>query len=176
MKARITIIALILLIVITATAFAGCAKKETDDRPFCIVTFKNWDGTTLQINKCIIGMGVNAPVDPIRAEDEYNTYTFDHWDHDLSEFTENTTVTAVFKSTHVIRVNLVMDGETLYSWKYWDAVKLAELPTPTKEGKEFDAWYVDIPSGFKLTMEVLKGYDPALEDRDFQFVGLWKEQ
>lgn len=161
-----------LLITTVCAAFVGC-KKETETRPFCIVTFKNWDGTTLQINKCEIGAGLIAPVDPLRPEDEYNTYQFDHWDHDLSEFTENTTVTAVFEATHIIRVNLIIDDETLYSWKYKDAIKLDELPTPTKEGKTFDGWYINKDSGSLLTMEKLHEYDPALEDYDFTFYGYW---
>ena len=165
------------MVALVATIGAGCAKKTTDDRPFCIVTFKNWDGSTLQINKCVVGGGVNAPVEPTRPEDEYNTYTFTGWDHDLSEFTENTTVTAVFQPTHVIRVNLILDGEVAYSWKYKDAIKLSEFPTPKKEGKEFDAWYSNYESNAKITVEILKtnGYDPSLEVNDYEFYGYWKD-
>jgi|GEM_PF-2575794 len=169
---------LIALISVVCVALVGCNNTSTtvENKDYCMVTFVNWNGAVIQKSRCVKGQSVHPPVDPTREEDEYNTYDFAGWDKDLSEITENTTVTATYTANHIIRVNLWLDGELYYSKKYQDAVKDTELPTPKADGKEFDSWYTGKDFSRKLTVENLKEFDPSIEVSDLTFYGRWKDQ
>ena len=172
---KLLVIVLVFILACVSCAFVGCKQNNNvDNGPFCIVTFKNYDGTVLKVSKCPIGSGVNPPVEPTRPDDEYNSYVFNGWDTDLSEFNENTTVTAVFKAVHIIRITLILDGEEYYSEKYATAIKMTELPIPTAEGKVFDNWYTSSDYSRVLTIKALKEYNPNIEKSDIKFYGKWQ--
>lgn len=138
--------------------------------PVCMVIFKNWDGSIIQRSKCMVGGTVNLPVPPVRAEDEYNTYTFIGWDADLSSVTEDMEVNAIFQETHIIRLILMLEGEAYVSVKLADAQRWEELPLPTAQGKTFDKWYAYDDYNQVLTMELVREYE---SDEDVVCYGRW---
>lgn len=113
------------------------------------VTWKNWDGTTLETDENV-SYGATPTYDgstPTRSATATYSYAFTGWSPAVGAITGNTTYTAQFSSTRV-SYNL--------TYKYLDAdgvsIKDATvtptangstvtLPTPSKDGYSFVRWY-----------------------------------
>ena len=84
------------------------------------VTFKNWDGTTLNTQKVEHGGAAQDPIQagyigtPIKEPDQDNVYTFFKWDVPIENITQDTTVTALFTSqTRAYVVRYLNEGEAI---------------------------------------------------------------
>lgn len=104
-----------------------------------LVTFLNWDGTELAQIAVERGEAATPPTAPTREG-----YTFIGWDKDLSNITENLTVTALFTINHYPVVLLGHDG-TLLSKQSVAYNHAAEVPeVPARDGYTFSGWTTDI--------------------------------
>ena len=112
------------------------------------------DGETYQTYRFDYGETVTAPTeDPVKEQDERNTYEFTGW----NGFTDGMTVTgdmtfeAQFSpSDHEYTITFKVDGETVQEMKlkYGETV-IAPAEAPEKDGFEFTGW-----SGYEENMTV----------------------
>ncbi len=113
------------------------------------VTFKNYDGTTLETKSVNYGSAVTySGATPTKKADAQYTYTFSGWDKALTNITANTVITAKFTST-VNKYTVTFknhDGTTLEtkSVDYGSTVTYSGT-TPTKKA---DAQYTYTFSGW----------------------------
>lgn len=63
------------------------------------VTFQDWDGTVLSSGTYHYGDTVTAPEDPVRTEDDANTYTFAGWDKTVIACDGDAVYTATYTTT-----------------------------------------------------------------------------
>lgn len=73
--------------------------SDTSEEISYVVTWKNYDGTILEIDENVL-KGSSPSYDgeiPLRNEDDKYTYTFNGWSPSLSEVTSDITYTATFK-------------------------------------------------------------------------------
>lgn len=138
-KKLITIIASLLLVLLTSTLFVGCSKNESKPE-YVTVTFLDWNGKIIQVNQVQKGKTPTAPMGLERPTENGIQYTFKGWDKDFSEPQENLTVTAVYEANKRFRVYFLVDSETIFTAIAGD---IFSTPVPTKEGYTFDGWYSD---------------------------------
>ena len=120
------------------------------------VTFKNYDGTVLQMKTVIGGNEVTySGREPFRETDDEYMYFFSGWDKDLTNITEDTVVTAQFEKFESSIYHIV-------TFKNYDGTVLSETKVadggyayfdynnyPTKERDEsymyeFSGWDIDL--------------------------------
>lgn len=113
------------------------------------VSFKNYDGSLLQLSKVRYGKSVKyLGEDPVRPDDEKYTYTFVGWDRDIDCVTENLDVYPVWeKELRTFRTifrnedgSLLYEGATEYGKT---AVYLGETPYKASDLTtvyQFDGW------------------------------------
>lgn len=101
------------------------------------VTFKDWDGSTIDTQKLEYGQSAVAPADPIR-----DGYVFTGWDNTFSNVTEDITVTAQY--IQIFTVTFVnWNGKVLKSEEV-EAGKSADAPVvPSRTGYVFTGWDQD---------------------------------
>ena len=103
-----------------------------------VVTFKDWNGTTLKTQTVEAGTAAEAPEDPTREG-----HTFAGWDKEFSEVTSNLTVNATYTINSYTVTFKDHDGTVLAteSVLYGTAVNAPEAPT--REGYVFTGWDTD---------------------------------
>lgn len=136
---KIIIASVLAIVVLVCVLSVGCSKKE-DRTEFVTITFLDWDGKIIQVNRVPKGKTPNAPTGLTRETVDGVQYTFDGWDKDFTDLSEDMTVTAVYKTNKRFRIFFILDGETIFTAFSGDAFT---TPIPTKDGYVFDGWYSD---------------------------------
>lgn len=119
------------------------------------VTWKNWDGTELEIESAAYGdIPVYTGKEPVKEGDAGHTYTFSGWTPEITAVTENTEYTAVF--TENVNTYTVL-------WKNWDGTELEK-----DEGVVYGTnpeYNGEIPSrpGDRQYSYTFKGWSPAVD-------------
>lgn len=121
------------------------------------VTFKDYDGTTLKVEKVLIGMDATAPTPSIPTEEGY-TYAFTGWDKALTNIQESFETKPNYnKETNTYVVTYNVDGTlTTENVKYGETLN---APVATKRGHTFNGWFkgtnkFDVNAAFKETTDV----------------------
>jgi uncharacterized repeat protein (TIGR02543 family) len=122
------------------------------------VTFVDRDGAVLLSQTVEHGSAATAPTEPTKAG-----YTFIGWDKSFDEVTGNLTVTALYNYMITFDANggtvSPTSGTTGEGWK------LAELPTPTRDGYTFNGWYTAATGGTAVTESRVYGADATIYAR-----------
>ena len=110
-----------------------------------MVTFLDWDGTTLKTEQVEQGKSATAPINPTREG-----YTFTGWDKDFSNVQSDLTVTAVYDKNIVIddRITVRLRPASvsswtsvyLYAWSDTEGQFLGEWPG-TQVSKDAEGWW-----------------------------------
>ncbi len=109
------------------------------------VTWKNWDGTTLETDENIPygQMPEFNGAEPTKPADNDNTYHFDGWEPTVDNVTGNVTYTAKFSTVAKIKVTFSVLGDTA---RYTGVVlgeKVSAYANPAVVGYAFDGWFAD---------------------------------
>lgn len=103
------------------------------------VAFCDWDGTVLSTDWVVSGGSATAPSDPVRSG-----YEFTGWDVSFDNITEDTVVTAQYRSSSVTGaycVNFKNYDDSLLKTEYVLLGGSATAPTvPEREGYNFSGW------------------------------------
>jgi len=122
----------LLFITIASLLFSSCGNSPEKPKTY-IITWKNWDGTTLEVDKDV-EYGAIPTYDgttPTRSKTAQYSYSFNGWSPTISEVTGNATYTAQFTS---------LTNSYTVTWKNWDGEVLeTDLnvlygTTPTYDG------------------------------------------
>ncbi len=110
------------------------------------ITFVDYDGTELQ--KTMVGVDEMPNCDaPSRDADDKYTYTFSGWAPEIEVVSKNASYRATYTSTpRTYTVTYEKDGGTIADEDNYKSYTYGEgimLPTPTKDGYDFDGWYSD---------------------------------
>ena len=128
-----------------------------------VVTFLDWDGTTLATAGVAAGQAATAPADPVREG-----YTFIGWDSDFSCVIEDMTVTAQYQINRY-QVRFYDWDDTLLKTDSVDYQSAATAPAdPTREGYTFIGWDKDF-SSITADLDVHAQYE-AGADKDLTVV------
>ncbi|MBQ1977610.1 MAG: InlB B-repeat-containing protein, partial [Ruminococcus sp.] len=104
----------------------------------CVVTFKDYNGTTLKTQTVASGAAATAPADPVREG-----YTFAGWDTDFSKVTSNIIVTALYNiNSYTVTFN-DWDGTVLSTETVMYGTAATAPTVPEREGYVFKGWDVD---------------------------------
>ena len=128
-----------------------------------VVTFLDWDGTTLATTDVAAGQAATAPANPVREG-----YTFIGWDKDFSSVIENMTITAQYQINRY--------GVRFYDWDNTllktDSVNHSFAATapadPTREGYTFIGWDKDF-SSITADLDVYAQYEEGA-DKEFEVI------
>ena len=128
-----------------------------------VVTFLDWDGTTLATAGVAAGQSATAPADPTREG-----YTFIGWDKDFSSVIEDMTVTAQYQINRY-QVRFYDWDDTLLKTDSVDYQSAATAPAdPTREGYTFLGWDKDF-SSITADLDVHAQYE-AGADKAFEVI------
>ena len=109
------------------------------------VTFVDYNGTVLKTQEVEYGDAATAPAAPTREADAQYTYTFNGWDKDFSNVTDNITVTATY--VQVVNKYTVIFKDyngTVLDTQEVEYGKSATAPTvPARENYDFSGWDKD---------------------------------
>ena len=123
------------------------------------VTFKNYDGTTLEAKSVDYGSAVTySGATPTKQADAQYTYTFSGWDKALTNITANTVITAEFTSTvnkYTVTFNSMGGTEIIEPLTVLYGAVCGELPVPEKEGFIFKGWHTKEVDGEEVTAETV---------------------
>ena len=104
------------------------------------------------------GEALSLPVDPVKASDDYTTYTFTGWGPVAAEGTPVTgdvTYTAQFTGSERTYTVTFMDGSTAIStetYSYGEDIVFPDVPNRTTDAMySYDFWYWDGPSDTTVT-------------------------
>lgn len=130
------------------------------------VTFKNYDGTTLETKTVSFGSDVTySGATPTKKADAQYTYTFSGWDKALTDIIANTVITAKFTSTvnkYTVTFNSMGGTEKIEPLIISYGDSCGELPIPEKDGFIFDGWYTKEVDGEEVTNETVITSDVIL--------------
>ncbi|WP_238886334.1 InlB B-repeat-containing protein [Clostridium sp. YIM B02551] len=106
------------------------------------VTFKNYDGTTIDTQSVNYGGSADAPSSPTRQG-----YNFAGWDINFTNVTQNLIVTATYTAipptpTYTVEYKNY-DGSTINTDVVEGGSGLTEPTVPTRTGYTFGGWYKD---------------------------------
>ena len=128
-----------------------------------VVTFLDWDGTTLATAGVAAGQAATAPANPTRLG-----YTFIGWDKDFSCVIEDMTITAQYQINRY-QVRFLDWNDTLLKTDSVDYQAAATAPAdPVREGYTFIGWDKDF-SSITADLDVHAQYE-AGADKDFTVV------
>ena len=128
-----------------------------------VVTFLDWDGTTLATAGVAAGQAATAPANPVREG-----YTFIGWDKDFSSVIEDMTVTALYQINRY-QVLFYDWNDTLLKTDSVDYQSAATAPAdPTREGYTFIGWDKDF-SSITADLDVYAQYE-AGADKEFEVI------
>lgn len=115
--------------------------------PNCLVTFKNANGDTLQIDTLEYGsLPVYRGTTPTLESTEQYSYLFLNWSPEIVAVTNDTTYTAVFDSiVNKYILTYKVDGADYKKDTLAYNASITPLPALTKEGYTFSGWS-DIPA------------------------------
>ncbi|MBQ7098026.1 MAG: InlB B-repeat-containing protein [Clostridia bacterium] len=123
------------------------------------VTFKNYDGTTLETKSVNYGSSVAySGVTPTKQADAQYTYTFAGWDKELTNITGNTIITAKFTSTvnqYTVTFDSMGGTADIEPIIIPYGSVCGELPKPEKDGFIFKGWYTKEVEGEEVTNETI---------------------
>lgn len=94
---------------------------------------------------------------PVKAEDNYMTYTFAGWNKTLEEVTGEATYTATWTGTdRIYTVTFLVDGETYWQaqGKYGDSITYDGFYEPARYGYNFSGWSKEEPKTFTEDMTI----------------------
>ncbi|MBQ7646871.1 MAG: leucine-rich repeat protein, partial [Clostridia bacterium] len=151
------------------------ATYTTDENVYT-VTFKNYDGSVIAVQTYLYNATVKTPSDPTRAADNTYTYTFDGWDKEVVNVTENAEYVATYKATYIdYTVKFVdYDGTVLSekTYHYGNTVQVPENPA-----KPSDNTYTYSFNGWDKPITTVSGdttytaaYTPTYIDYTIKFV------
>jgi hypothetical protein len=128
-----------------------------------VVTFLDWDGTTLATTAVAAGQAATAPADPVREG-----YTFIGWDSDFSCVIEDMTVTALYQINRY-QVSFYDWDNTLLKTDSVDYLSAATAPAdPTRLGYTFIGWDKDY-SSITADLDVHAQYEAGAE-KEFEVI------
>jgi uncharacterized repeat protein (TIGR02543 family) len=127
------------------------------------VTFKDWDGTTLDAQTIAEGLSAVAPTNPTREG-----YDFTGWDKSFSNVTSDLTVTAQYAiKAYTVTFNDWDETELKTETVSHGAIATAPA-NPTRAGYNFVSWDTDfsnVTSDLTVTAQyVIKTYDVTFKD------------
>ena len=99
------------------------------------VTFKDYDGTTLNTQTVDYGSSATAPTNPTRTG-----YTFSSWDKAFTNITADTTITAQYTINSYTVTFKDYDGTTLKTQTVDYGASAATPANPTRTGYTFSNW------------------------------------
>lgn len=116
-----------------------------------IVTFKDWNGTTLKTQTIQSGNSATAPSNPTRTG-----YTFTGWDKSFTNVTSNMTVTAQYK-INSYTVKFVNWNSTVLKTQTVNYGSAATAPSsPSRTGYTFTGWdktFTNVTSNMTITAQ-----------------------
>ena len=126
-------------------------SAEYDITSLHTVTFINWDGDILEVQKVLEGGDAIAPETPSRPDDGNTRYEFSSWNNDFTEVTEDRTIRAEYTFTKFYIVTfLSKDGDTIYTEEVMegesakDPLDIFYSPQPTEtEDNYYSFWKWD---------------------------------
>lgn len=118
-----------------------------------LVTFLNWNGTTLKTQTVRHGEGATAPSNPTRTG-----YIFTGWDKTFSNITETLTVTAQFEAAIYTVTFKDWDGTILKTETVGYGGSVIAPANPTRENYVFAGWSANF-SNVTANLTVVAQYD-----------------
>ena len=137
------------------TGLINLYAKWSDVPVEYIVTFKDWNGTTLKTQTVQSGNSATAPSSPTRTG-----YTFTGWDKSFTNVTSNMTVTAQYK-INSYKVSFNSNGGSAVGAKTVNYNSKVTKPTdPTRVGYTFGGWYTDssLKTAYNFNSAVTKAF------------------
>lgn len=127
----------------TANATGKQTLSPTEVPTTSTITFKDWDGTTIDEYTGDIGAALTAPANPSRTG-----YTFSGWSPEVpSAFPEkDTTYTAQYTANQYTLTFYDEDGTTVIDTITQDYDSAVTAPTPTKAEYILSGWSPDVPA------------------------------
>jgi len=124
-------------------------EKNTYD-----ITFKNYDGSILEVVPFKYGDMPSYDATPIIPGDEKYSYEFAGWNPSIEKVTENATYEATYKKVlNKYKVTFTDENNTLDEQKVEYGNSAIKPENPTKEGYKFVGWYLNNEE-YKFTEEV----------------------
>ena len=120
---------------ITANTVVTAQYTQNPIVNYYIVTFKDWDGTTLKTEQVAEGGAATAPNNPTRTG-----YTFTGWDTAFNNITANTVVTAQYTINSYTVTFKDWDGTTLKTQTVNYGGAATAPADPIREGYTFTGW------------------------------------
>lgn len=139
MKKIIMLTVIITIFTLIAGCMVACQENEVGIE-YVTVTFCDYDGRIIQVNRVVKGSTPVPPMNPTRPSKNGIEYKFTNWDVDFTEPEEDITVTAVYKSNRRVQIYFLVDGEI---YKTFSSGESFSEPIPEKNGYRFDGWYED---------------------------------
>ena len=100
-----------------------------------VVTFKDWNGSTLKTETVNYGSGATAPTSPTRTG-----YSFAGWDRAFNSITSTTTVTATYSTLTYTVTFKDWDGSMLKTDTVNHGSNATAPANPSRTGYTFDGW------------------------------------
>lgn len=169
MKRIILLTVIIMIFTLTAGCLVACKEGEPE-YDYVIVTFCDYDGRIIQVNKIVKGNTPVPPMNPTRPAENGVEYKFTNWDVDFTEPQEDIVVTAVYNSNRRVQIYFFVDGELYKTFSSGDSFS---EPIPKKEGYTFEGWYED--EGFTEAAEVNWTYYKYLSEDKYLYAKFVKE-
>ena len=117
------------------------------------VRFLDYNGSELKTEQVPHGSAATPPSNPSRVG-----YTFTNWDKEYAVITSNLDIKAIYTiNSYILTFNATGGQVTPQSIEVVYNQPYGELPTPTKDYKEFAGWFTLEEGGVQVTSETLMG-------------------
>lgn len=122
-----------------------------------MVRFLDYNGSELKTELVPHGSAATPPSNPSRVG-----YTFTNWDKEYTVITSNLDIKAIYTiNSYTLTLNATGGQVTPQSIEVVYNQAYGELPTPTKDYKEFAGWFTLEEGGVQVTSETLMGAAPT---------------